>query len=110
MDNLMTLQRRSKKSLVEKFGGLSVGQLGDFELLKGKYKGKKYFEVLEEEPNYCDWVLNNVKSNTSPLSLFKLFLDRKILQAIEIEKNSNLTHYHTNEEDNYAYKSDLDEE
>lgn len=92
MDRLIELQKSSKKLLLDKFGTLPLNELSEFELQKGKYKGYKYSIVVEKDPDYCDWIMKNVKSKLSPLALFKHYLERKMTIMTNIDEVSKDTH------------------
>lgn len=99
MQALLEMRKKNEKSLIEKFGALPLESLGKFVLTAGKRKGASYADVLEKDTIYCDWVLTNVKSKTSPLALFKLYLERKIEQAVEIEIETQRVTLHQKDDD-----------
>lgn len=86
MDRLIQLQKESKKNQYERFKDLSTDKLGEFKLLTGKYSGNLFREMIDTHPEYCNWVIKNIKSRASPTFLFKHYLEKKLEEELALEK------------------------
>lgn len=88
MEVLLQLQKTNRTNLIEDFGHISLQQLGDFVLQVGQFKGNTYAMIVDMEPEYCHWIIKNIKKDKSALSLFRHYLKKRVKVALEDETTS----------------------
>ena len=51
----------------------------------GKHKGKTYYDLVEDEPDYCEWLVNQVDIEKTNNGLFSFLIKNQF----EVDKNYN---------------------
>ena len=72
--------RPSDESPFEKYGELSLERLDTFSFMRGKYEGREFKDVFDNETGYIKWLIANedVLSPRSNAYLFYQYVLRKL--------------------------------
>lgn len=86
LQKVLTTYTKNNKDSFAKYKDLPLAKLDGFKLNVGKHKTVSFSEVIDLDPRYCSWVLNNV-TEKSPLYLFKHYIHRKLSEHIDNVKD-----------------------